>query len=439
MMNPSPSLFCDECGAANLDTVTHCFSCGLPLNTSTGNAGGGNRTSSTQTSLQIPATTTALSITSTESVPDGPLPTGFLLARRYRIVSQVGQGGFGMVYKARDKRHFNRLVAVKQITLSQLTARQMIDATNSYNREVALLPLLKHAHLPRFYDHFVDAKNWYLVMDFIQGETLEDYVKHKKNGTLSTKEVLSIAIQLCGVLRYLHTKHAIIFRDVKPANIMRTRKGKLYLIDFGIARRYVAGKKDTMPLGSPGYAAPEQYGKARTTLRTDIYGLGVTMKTLLTGQDPTDDDAVLPAVQRKPVPKKVQKLLDQMQEWDASKRPKSITEVHWRCRLARDGIVGVAAQYGLAFTTGLAIGSLPYTFPFTLSHIAAISVHFVYGWPTQLLCFYLLGIVALFIYGIVLAVTSAIISYRRYVGFGILCMFCFFLVDLFTGWLPFTH
>ncbi|HEY6406557.1 MAG TPA: serine/threonine-protein kinase [Ktedonobacteraceae bacterium] len=166
---------------------------------------------------------------------------GALLHQRYEVVSQVGQGGFSVVYAARDTQHKHKKVAIKQINLRELSPRQVIEATDTYNREVRLLTeckhaKLKHAHLPHIYDHFTDPDHWYLVMDFIEGETLEDSVLKTKEGYLPIEEVLTIGIQVSTVLHYLHSHlPPIIFRDMKPSNIMRTPKGHLYLIDFGIA------------------------------------------------------------------------------------------------------------------------------------------------------------------------------------------------------------
>src|SRR5579859_5273727 len=113
-----------------------------------------------------------------------------------------------------------RQVAIKQINLASLSSRQIIDATDSYNREVTLLSRLSHPNLPRIYDHFTDPEHWYLVMDFIEGETLEEYLN--RVGHLSVKETLNIGIQLANVLGYLHSQEPpVIFRDVKPGNIMR--------------------------------------------------------------------------------------------------------------------------------------------------------------------------------------------------------------------------
>ena len=261
--------FCEECGAANSGQLPYCFACHKPLTLPSSNASTLD-VSATFTQVPVGNGKVAYQLMEPEEIthPVGPLPTGFVLNNRYTIIKQVGQGGFGIVYKARDKKRFNRLVAIKQINLDNLSPRDIIQATDSYNREIKLQAALKHRHIPTIYQHFTDPKHWYLIMQFVKGETLEDYLTHVPGGKLSEREVIRIGMQLCKVLDYLHTKYGIIFRDVKPANIMRTRRGHLYLIDFGIARYYVKRKdKDTMPLGSPGYAAPEQYGLFQTSAK----------------------------------------------------------------------------------------------------------------------------------------------------------------------------
>ncbi|MGI9061342.1 MAG: WD40 repeat domain-containing serine/threonine protein kinase [Ktedonobacteraceae bacterium] len=225
--------------------------------------------------------------------------TGLLLAdhilhERYRILQEIGQGGFGAVYKATDTRIADRMVAIKEMRQGSTSTQEISDTTESFKQEAFMLARLKHPNLPSIYDYFTEAGRCYVVMDFIEGETLEDYLARGGNGRppgipLSVSEVLQIGIQLCNVLDYLHTRQPpIIFRDLKPSNIMRAVDGQLYLIDFGIARIFKQGKtNDTTALGSPGYAAPEQYGKAQSTPRSDIYALGVTMHELLTGSDPS--------------------------------------------------------------------------------------------------------------------------------------------------------
>src|SRR6266704_2200175 len=168
-----------------------------------------------------------------------------------------------------------------------MSPQEIIEATENFKREALLLAGLTHPNLPSIYDHFSEAGRWYLVMDFIEGETLEERLNKEPEGRLSVEEAQRIGIQLCTVLGYLHGRQPpIIFRDLKPANIMMTPDGHLYLIDFGIARHFKPGQaKDTIAFGSPGYAAPEQYGKAQTTARSDIYSLGANLHQLLTGID----------------------------------------------------------------------------------------------------------------------------------------------------------
>src|SRR5260370_6359565 len=163
-------------------------------------------------------------------------------------------------------------------------------------------------------------------MDFIEGQTLEEYLdRQPRGGHLLPEEVFDIGIQLSNVLGYLHTRQPpIIFRDLKPTNIMRTPGQHLYLIDFGIARHFKPGQvKDSMPLGSPGYAAPEQYGKMQTTPRADIYSLGVTLHQLLTGNDPTRTPFLLAPLQLHATPtlSGLEALIEQMLELDEMKRP----------------------------------------------------------------------------------------------------------------------
>src|SRR6185312_17225038 len=144
-----------------------------------------------------------------------------LLHGRYNVLSQVGTGGFGAVYKARDLQTNGRMVAIKAIELDTLSASQAIEATDTFNRELSLLSNLDHPHLPTIYEHFIDETHWYLVMDFIDGEPLDEYLQQIQTTSLPLKQVLNIGTQLCDVLRYLHQlQPPVIFRDLKPANIM---------------------------------------------------------------------------------------------------------------------------------------------------------------------------------------------------------------------------
>jgi serine/threonine protein kinase len=259
---------------------------------------------------------------------NGSLPTNLLLDNRYLILAKIGEGGYGTVYKARDMRKHGRIVSIKEINMSALSVQEKIEVTDTFNREIMLLSELRHKSLPRVHDQFTDPEHWYIVMDYIEGETLEHVLARSPGGRLPVQQVIRIGIALCDVLSYLHDQDpAIIFRDVKPSNIMLTPWGEIYLIDFGIARRYRPGKlRDTEPLGSPGYAAPEQYGRTQTTPRTDIYGLGATLQTLLTGREPLEIRTQgLPS--NVYIPWSLQALLTQMMDPIADQRPTSMAEV----------------------------------------------------------------------------------------------------------------
>jgi WD40 repeat protein len=257
-----------------------------------------------------------------------------LLHGRYRLLQVLGSGGFAVVYRAADLQQSGKAVSIKQISLSGLSPQEMIDATDTFNREVQALMSLHHPHLPRLHQHFSDQDHYYLVMDFLEGQSLDHYLvtaNHARRSLLPLSEVLTIALQLCSALGYLHQcEPPIIFRDLKPANIMRSPRGHLYLIDFGIARQFKPGQaRDTMPLGSPGYAAPEQYGAAQTTPRSDTYGLGALLHFLLSGTDPADRPLYFAPLSlgEDPPRRELAKLVMQMVELDASKRPQSIDEV----------------------------------------------------------------------------------------------------------------
>jgi WD40 repeat protein/tRNA A-37 threonylcarbamoyl transferase component Bud32 len=286
----SSPLFCPVCGAANTSQALSCFACGQALNAS--------------------------------SLAALPAQTGTtVLKSRYRLLHRLGQGGMGSVYKAEDSSLGNRLVAIKEMSQKGLNQQEASEATDAFKREALLLAGLLHPNLPRIYDHFSEHGRWYLVMDFIEGQTLEDYLT-QKGGTLPLDEVLDIGIQLCNVLNYLHTRQpAIIFRDLKPANVMRTSDGQLYLIDFGIARHFKPGQaKDTIAFGSPGYAAPEQYGKAQTAPSADMYSLGVMLHQMLTGDDPSLKPFFFAPLSTRG-PRRLQSLLNQLLDMDAGKRP----------------------------------------------------------------------------------------------------------------------
>lgn len=218
------------------------------------------------------------------------LTPGTVLQNRYRIVRVLGGGGMGQVYLAEDTRLADKPCAVKELLPDpHATPEEQDQAAEQFRREAAILAHLSHPNLPNVYDHFEENGQFYLVMDFIEGETLAGRLARSPQG-LPPEEVVSWALQLCDVLEYLHSQNPpVIFRDMKPANVMVTPEGKVKLIDFGVARLFDPTKRtDTLKMGTAGYAPPEQYaGQGQTTPRSDIYALGVTLHELLTGDDPT--------------------------------------------------------------------------------------------------------------------------------------------------------
>ncbi len=177
----------------------------------------------------------------------GRLPAGRMLHNRYRLLEKVGQGGMGAVYVAQDTQLGDRLVAVKEMSMSRLASQEVPPAIEQFKREAHLLASLHHMNLPVIYDHFGEESRWYLVMSFVQGGTLQTYLDTAPSKRLPVNEVIRIGIDLCNVLDYLHTHQPqIIFRDLKPLNIMITPQGQIYLIDFGIARHFKQDQsKDT--------------------------------------------------------------------------------------------------------------------------------------------------------------------------------------------------
>jgi serine/threonine protein kinase len=210
---------------------------------------------------------------------------------------------------------------VKEMSARGLTPAEVQEATEAFRREALLLARLSHPNLPRIYEQFEEDGRWYLVMDFIEGQTLEEYLA-RCAGSLPVKEALQIGVQLTNVLGYLYSRQPpIVFRDLKPSNVMRTPDGQVYLIDFGIARLFKPGQqKDTIAFGSPGFAAPEQYGKAQTTPRSDIYSLGALLHYLLTGIDPSDTPFRFTPLTM-PRPAGLSTLIERMVDLDAAKRP----------------------------------------------------------------------------------------------------------------------
>ena len=196
-------------------------------------------------------------------------------------------GGMGSVYRARDLHFPNvvKLVAVKEMIniAPDPLVRQTI--VQNFEREANMLATLNHPAIPRIYDYFTQDDHSYLVLEFVHGKDLETVIADA-NGFLPEDQVISWAIQLCDVLSYLHAHKPdpIIFRDMKPSNVMINHNGDVVLVDFGIAKTFQSGQKGTM-IGTEGYSPPEQYRGEATPL-ADIYSLGAALHHAITRRDP---------------------------------------------------------------------------------------------------------------------------------------------------------
>ena len=211
------------------------------------------------------------------------LNQGALLRERYRIIEVMGHGGMGSIFRAVDE-NLGMEVAVKENLFT------IDDYARQFRREATILASLRHPNLPRVSDHFsIEDQGQYLIMDYIEGEDLQERLE--RLGPFEEEEVVFIGASICDALAYMHSRDPIILhRDIKPANVRITPRGEVYLVDFGLAK--VLHSDQTTTTGARamtmGFSPPEQYGAARTDARTDIYSLGATLYTVLTGFTPED-------------------------------------------------------------------------------------------------------------------------------------------------------
>jgi serine/threonine protein kinase len=262
---------CPQCGAPTKPDARFCIKCGVRL------AAAG---------LSDEAVT--------RSLPVGtPLQGG-----RYQVIGQLGRGGMGAVYLARDMELFGRLCVVKQMRPFFATQTERRKAEEDFKREAEVLVRLNHPghpRIPEVYGYFVEGVDQFLVMKYIEGESLERRLE-RLGRPLSETDVIRCAGEVANALVYLHSRQPqpVVHRDIKPANIIVDPEERIWLVDFGLARAAVssgarvmmAGGK-TVAAGTPGYTPLEQW-QMRPTPRSDVYALGATMHHLLTAHDPRD-------------------------------------------------------------------------------------------------------------------------------------------------------
>ena len=240
------------------------------------------------------------------------LEIGSVIDGKYKILNKVGQGGMSVVYLAMNERA-NKQWAIKEIRKDGVSNYEVVK--QNLIAETDILKRLDHPNLPSIID-VIDCEDTFLiVMDYIEGRPLSDALKNE--GAQSQEKVIEWAKQICDVLGYLHSrKPPIIYRDMKPSNVMLKPDGNIMIIDFGTAREYkTASIADTTCLGTQGYAAPEQFGgQGQTDGRTDIYCLGATLYHLVTGHNPC-----LPPYEMYPI-----------RQWNPN-LSSGLEEIIWKC------------------------------------------------------------------------------------------------------------
>lgn len=214
---------------------------------------------------------------------------GQILSGRYKILRLLGTGGVSSVFLAEDQA-LNTKWAIKRFHTSHLGGDEKSSAEEQYSRELKILSKLTHPLLPRIADSFSEGGESFIVLEYVEGETLAETMM-RLGRPVPEEEVKGWALDICDVLEYLHSqKPPVIYRDLKPQNLILTRGGGIKFIDFGIARILnPARDKDTIFMGTPGYSPPEQFGKGQTDERSDIYSFGATLFHLLTARDPGEN------------------------------------------------------------------------------------------------------------------------------------------------------
>lgn len=285
--------FCPECGAPTTAGDPYCGECGELQELS----------DRVPAAVRGPAST---SMTGSRNNPTGlQLGPGTLLRDRYKILRRIGGGGMGSVYLAEDVT-FKRLIAVKEMIemFADDSARE--KAIADFQREAELLAHLDHPAIPTIFDYFFDDSRgrYYLVMKYIDGGDVASRLQ-AVGGKVDEPTVSQWAVEICDVLDYIHSQNPpIIYRDLKPANLMLDARGRIMLVDFGIARFVAPTQKGVTAIGTMGYAPPELFA-GNVEPASDIYSLGATMFHLLTGQDPQDNPLLIFDFTRNPKPRQI--------------------------------------------------------------------------------------------------------------------------------------
>lgn len=220
-----------------------------------------------------------------------------ILIDRYILEEIIGEGSYSIVFRGWDQEDKKR-VAIKELKSAGMTPEEADEANRLFFNEINILKDLRHSSIPRVFDFFIFEGGHYMVMEWVDGENLEEKLRNK--GRITQAEALDYLKKLANVLCYLQgALKRVIYRDIKPSNIIVNENGNLKLIDFGISRYFSPEKKkDTHILGTPGYAPPEAYSGTQTDYSADIYSLGATFYHLTTGEDPVQFRFIFPNPQK---------------------------------------------------------------------------------------------------------------------------------------------
>jgi eukaryotic-like serine/threonine-protein kinase len=206
-------------------------------------------------------------------------------SQRYTFSKILAQGGMGIIYLAEDKERNNTPCVIKQLIIRATSKYDQEESVRLFKREAEVLKFLDHPGIVHLIDsHATEDGHYFLVMDLVPGKSIDELLRLK--GTFSSQATVEIAIQCCEVLEYLHKRNPpIIYRDLKPSNLMLTPEGHIVFIDFGIARALMPQAVTMTRVVTTGYSPPEQY-YGKPEFRSDLYALGATMFQMLTGVKP---------------------------------------------------------------------------------------------------------------------------------------------------------
>ncbi len=310
---------CQHCGASNnAASARFCTTCGGKLGT-----------------LPGPARTQPVPPPPPSGAPPAVSGVGFAArgvgGGRYVLEGLLGHGGFSAVYRAHDLHFRDRVVAVKEMVDQFADPADRAEAEANFEQEADFLATLHHPLIPQVMDSFSENSRHYLVMEYITGASLDDEMNRRQGVPYPEDQVRAWALDLCSVLAYLHSRQPpVVFRDLKPSNIMLQSDGQVRLIDFGIARLFKPHKTaDTSSLGSPGFASPEHYA-GQTDERSDLYSLGATLHYLLSSRDPSKHPLfVFPPLRtvNPAVSAEMEELIQRCLTFDRTARYGSVTEV----------------------------------------------------------------------------------------------------------------